>query len=208
MSMESVALDMSYAAVRQRLFNPPGGQRSTELEIVTEPVLRRQRLDALTERARLMKQAKLDAQVARYEDLKLAYATMLARRNAAVLDQRVAVVLSAELYVAPPIVEPLPPRAPYIQQIVAEVCRRYNVTPVDVRSQRRKVSIVRPRQIIMYIARTMTELSFPQIGRQLGNRDHTTVLHAVNKMTCLVDNNPQFAAEITEIMASIAARQQ
>jgi hypothetical protein len=206
--MESVASD--YRARRQRLFNPPNGRVSSELEIATEPALRRKRPDTLAEGVRQAKQARIAAQVARLEALKVAYATALARRGSGPGEPLPALRPScaeAILIQNLPIIEPLPPRAPFIQQIIAEVCRRYNVTQVDVRSQRRTAHIVLPRQIIIYIARTMTLLSYPQIGRHMGGRDHTTCLHASNKIAGLVDNSPHLSAEINDIMATIAARQ-
>ena len=58
----------------------------------------------------------------------------------------------------------------------------YNVSKHDLLSARRTRAIVRPRQIAMYLAKTMTPRSFPEIGKRFGGRDHTTVLHAVRKV--------------------------
>ncbi|WP_334175968.1 helix-turn-helix domain-containing protein, partial [Pseudoxanthobacter sp.] len=56
--------------------------------------------------------------------------------------------------------------------------------------------IVRPRQIAMYLAKTMTPRSLPEIGRQFGGRDHTTVLHAVRKIEELARTDSRTAEEI------------
>ncbi|WP_425349890.1 chromosomal replication initiator protein DnaA [Mangrovicella endophytica] len=69
-----------------------------------------------------------------------------------------------------------------IEDILKFVSRHYNVTRTDILSSRRTRTIVRPRQIAMYLAKTMTPRSLPEIGRRFGGRDHTTVLHAVRKI--------------------------
>ncbi len=69
-----------------------------------------------------------------------------------------------------------------IEDIMKFVSRHYNVTRTDLLSARRTRTIVRPRQIAMYLAKTMTPRSLPEIGRRFGGRDHTTVLHAVRKI--------------------------
>jgi chromosomal replication initiator protein len=69
-----------------------------------------------------------------------------------------------------------------IEDILKFVSRHYNVARTDILSARRTRTIVRPRQIAMYLAKTMTPRSLPEIGRRFGGRDHTTVLHAVRKI--------------------------
>jgi chromosomal replication initiator protein len=56
--------------------------------------------------------------------------------------------------------------------------------------------VVRPRQVAMYLAKTLTLRSLPEIGRRFGGRDHTTVLHAVRKIEGLVGNDAMLADEI------------
>jgi chromosomal replication initiator protein len=56
--------------------------------------------------------------------------------------------------------------------------------------------VVRPRQVAMYLAKTLTLRSLPEIGRRFGGRDHTTVLHAVRKIENLVNNDNTLAEEI------------
>lgn len=62
-------------------------------------------------------------------------------------------------------------------QIIREVCIKYNISLEDLISERRHKAIVQPRQEAMYRLCTETDWSLPRIGRALGNRDHTTVLH-------------------------------
>lgn len=69
-----------------------------------------------------------------------------------------------------------------IEDIQRAVARHYNVSRADMLSSRRTMDIVKPRQVAMYLARALTDRSFPEIGWYFGGRDHTTVLHAVNKI--------------------------
>jgi chromosomal replication initiator protein len=67
-----------------------------------------------------------------------------------------------------------------IQKTVADF---YNIKVADMYSKKRPANIARPRQIAMYIAKELTQKSLPEIGELFGGRDHTTVLHAVRKIT-------------------------
>lgn len=89
--------------------------------------------------------------------------------------------------------EPKRVRIEHIQKIVA---KHFNVSRQDIVSSRRNRSIVRPRQISMYLAKTLTDRSFPEIGRRFGGRDHTTVLHAVRKIEGLIKEDRMLADEV------------
>ncbi|MGV3553459.1 chromosomal replication initiator protein DnaA [Rhizobium sp.] len=89
--------------------------------------------------------------------------------------------------------EPKRVRIEDIQRIVA---RHYNVSRQELVSNRRTRVIVKPRQIAMYLSKTMTPRSFPEIGRRFGGRDHTTVLHAVRKIEELITNDQKLGHEI------------
>lgn len=69
-----------------------------------------------------------------------------------------------------------------IAEIQASVARYFRVTAVEMISERRAVAIARPRQIAMYLAKRLTTRSLPEIGRKFGNRDHSTVIHAVRRI--------------------------
>jgi hypothetical protein len=88
-------------------------------------------------------------------------------------------------------------------RIIRLVAKTYGVTATDVVSDRRTANVVRPRQIAMFLAKTLTQRSLPWIGRQFGNRDHTTVLHAVNKIKRLRDEDPELDAQIQQFAALI-----
>ena len=74
------------------------------------------------------------------------------------------------------------PRKVKIEDIQKLVATHFNVSRADILSSRRSASVVKPRQIAMYLAKVLTLRSLPEIGRRFGGRDHTTVLHAVRKI--------------------------
>jgi chromosomal replication initiator protein len=74
------------------------------------------------------------------------------------------------------------PKRLKIEDIQKLVATRYNVSRADILSERRTAAVVRPRQIAMFLSKTLTPRSLPEIGRRFGGRDHTTVLHAVRKI--------------------------
>lgn len=88
------------------------------------------------------------------------------------------------------------PRRVRIEDIQRVVARHFNVSKADLLSSRRTRTIVRPRQIAMYLAKVLTPRSLPEIGRRFGGRDHTTVLHAVRKIEELIEGDKSLADEI------------
>ena len=94
------------------------------------------------------------------------------------------------------LIRPQEPRRVKIEEIQRVVARQYNVSRADLLSSRRTANVVRPRQVAMYLAKTLTLRSLPEIGRRFGGRDHTTVLHAVRKIENLASNDPALAEEI------------
>jgi len=88
------------------------------------------------------------------------------------------------------------PRRVRIDDILRTVSKHYGVNRGDLLSGRRNRSIVRPRQIGMYLAKLLTSRSLPEIGRRFGNRDHTTVLHAIRKIEQLMTDDNQLREEI------------
>jgi chromosomal replication initiator protein len=94
------------------------------------------------------------------------------------------------------LIRPQEPKRVKIEDIQREVARQYNVSRADLLSSRRTANVVRPRQVAMYLAKTLTLRSLPEIGRRFGGRDHTTVLHAVRKIENLVNSDAALAEEI------------
>jgi chromosomal replication initiator protein len=91
------------------------------------------------------------------------------------------------------LIRPQEPKRVKIEDIQRIVARQYNVSRADLLSSRRTANVVRPRQVAMYLAKTLTLRSLPEIGRRFGGRDHTTVLHAVRKIEGLVGNDAMLA---------------
>jgi chromosomal replication initiator protein len=94
------------------------------------------------------------------------------------------------------LIRPQEPRRVKIEDIQRVVARQYNVSRSDLLSSRRTANVVRPRQVAMYLAKTLTLRSLPEIGRRFGGRDHTTVLHAVRKIEALVGSDTSLAEEV------------
>jgi len=74
------------------------------------------------------------------------------------------------------------PRRVKIEDIQKLVASHYSVSRSDILSARRTATVVKPRQVAMYLSKALTLRSLPEIGRRFGGRDHTTVLHAVRKI--------------------------
>ena len=94
------------------------------------------------------------------------------------------------------LIRPQEPKRVKIEDIQRVVARQYNVSRADLLSSRRTANVVRPRQVAMYLAKTLTLRSLPEIGRRFGGGDHTTELHAVRKIEGLVGNDTALAEEI------------
>lgn len=73
--------------------------------------------------------------------------------------------------------------------IIQIVSDHFGITPLDISSQKRNKEIVYPRQIVMYLCRTMTDTPLQTIGKYLGGRDHTTIIHGTDKITADIEKN-------------------
>jgi chromosomal replication initiator protein len=102
------------------------------------------------------------------------------------------------------LVQGIEPRRIKIDDILRIVSRHFAVSKQDILSQRRHRSVVRPRQIGMYLAKHLTSRSLPEIGRRFGDRDHTTVLHAIRKIDREVGENPRLKDEIDELKRQLS----
>ena len=98
------------------------------------------------------------------------------------------------------------PRRVKVEEILKLVSSHYNVSRQDILSSRRTAIVVKPRQVAMYLAKTLTLRSLPEIGRRFGGRDHTTVLHAVRKIEALTDKDGGLREEI-ELLKRILTEQ-
>jgi len=84
-----------------------------------------------------------------------------------------------------------------VDEIMRHVSEHYNVRIADLLGPKRTRTIARPRQVAMFLAKKMTQRSLPEIGRRFGGRDHTTVIHAVKKITELQDTDNRIAEDVT-----------
>ncbi len=83
-----------------------------------------------------------------------------------------------------------------IDEIQRKVAEHYNIRLTDMSSARRARAVARPRQVAMYLAKQLTSRSLPEIGRKFGNRDHTTVMHAVSRVGELMERDAGFAEDV------------
>ena len=83
-----------------------------------------------------------------------------------------------------------------IDEIIRKVADHYNLRMSDLLSARRARQVARPRQVAMFLAKTLTSRSLPDIGRRFGGRDHTTVIHAVRKIEELRATDSQIAEDV------------
>ncbi len=90
-----------------------------------------------------------------------------------------------------------------IDQVQRVVARHFNLDIRDMKSKRRTDAIAFPRQVAMYLCRTLTELSTVEIGNGFGGKDHTTVMHAASKIKNKLSGDPYFVALVNKITQDI-----
>ncbi len=83
-----------------------------------------------------------------------------------------------------------------IEEIQKRVAEHWNIRLSDMSSARRARAVARPRQVAMYLAKQLTSRSLPEIGRKFGNRDHTTVMHAVKVVAELIETDADFSERV------------
>jgi chromosomal replication initiator protein len=88
------------------------------------------------------------------------------------------------------------PKRVRIEDIQKLVASHYSVSRADILSSRRTAVVVKPRQVAMFLSKTLTLRSLPEIGRRFGGRDHTTVLHAVRKIDGLCGSDATLREEL------------
>jgi len=86
-----------------------------------------------------------------------------------------------------------------ITDVVEKVARYYNIDQASIYEKTRRKEVVKPRQIIMYILREDFLISYPAIGKKLGGRDHTTVIHSCEKIKNELKSNSDLEEEITQV---------
>jgi len=92
-----------------------------------------------------------------------------------------------------------------IDDIQRRVAEHFNIKLTDMSSPRRARAVARPRQVAMYLAKTLTTRSLPEIGRKFGGRDHTTVLHAVRTIDKLCREDQILADDVSVLERALKA---
>ena len=93
-----------------------------------------------------------------------------------------------------------------VEKIIEEVGRTFDVSPADIRSNKRSGPISNPRQIAIYIVREITQIPMKQIGQEFGNRDHTTIVYTIKKVDNLMKTNPHERGIIEDLIRNIRAK--
>lgn len=83
--------------------------------------------------------------------------------------------------------------------IIKEACKYYKIPKEDVLGQKRNKEIVRPRQVVMFLLRHEINMSYPEIGKEMGGRDHTTVMHGCEKMEIEIPKDSKLKDDISTI---------
>lgn len=98
---------------------------------------------------------------------------------------------------------PLDPRV-----VQLAVSRQFNVSVDEMVGKKRSQEIVKARQVAMYLSRELTSASLPSIGKAFGGKDHTTVLHSIQKITKLIESDTKLAESVSEITAELKSGSQ
>ncbi|ETP66974.1 chromosomal replication initiator protein DnaA [Planomicrobium chinense] len=95
------------------------------------------------------------------------------------------------------------PKVITILDIQHAVGEQFNVKLEDFKTKRRTKDIAYPRQVAMYLSREMTDFSLPKIGEEFGGRDHTTVIHAHEKISKMLKDNQQLQQDVKDIRSAL-----
>ena len=90
-----------------------------------------------------------------------------------------------------------------IEKIIEEVARTFGVTPEEIRSEKRRAQISNARQVAMYAVREITQIPYEAIGKEFGNRDHSTIVYAIQKMEKKIAQDPKTKATVEDIIKNI-----
>jgi len=94
------------------------------------------------------------------------------------------------------------------EKIIKATAATFGLRMQDIKSERRMRKIVVPRQISMYLCRKLLNHSFPEIGQIFGNKDHSTVIHSCNKITGLIDKDPDLRRKIELIYNALGVKEE
>lgn len=95
------------------------------------------------------------------------------------------------------------PRYPTVRECLAAVSAEFGISVLDLVSERKNIRLARPRQIAYWLARMTTPKSFPEIARQIGRRDHTTVMHGIRIVEERRQNEPDFRQLTDRLLSAL-----
>jgi chromosomal replication initiator protein len=96
-----------------------------------------------------------------------------------------------------------PPKQVTIDTIINNISRTFNVKGSDLKSKKKHKMYSRPRQVAMYLARELTQLSYPEIGQAFGGKDHSTVIYATRKIEKQLKDDSQLQRQIEVLKKDI-----
>ncbi len=96
--------------------------------------------------------------------------------------------------------EPIPVT---VEKIITEVGKVYSVSADDMRSQKRSSQISTARQVAIYVVSRITGLSYSSIGQEFGNRDHSTIVYAINKVKSILEKDPSFKGMVEDMIKNL-----
>jgi chromosomal replication initiator protein len=92
-----------------------------------------------------------------------------------------------------------------VDRIISETSRTFNVTPEDIRSDKHSAAISQARQVAIYVVRHVTSMPMKSIGKEFGNRDHSTVVYALGKVTARMEHDYTFKGMISDIIKNVSS---
>ena len=93
-----------------------------------------------------------------------------------------------------------------VERIVNEVARTMNVTPEDIRSNKRSAPISQARQVAAFVVRSITGLPMKAIGEEFGTRDHSTIVYAIQKVESRMNKDSSFKGMVNDIIKNISEK--
>lgn len=159
------------------------GYDSTELEIITNPTLLRAKAWAAIDVARKRAEAEAAARKEEFEQRRYAQYIHTVGKSFNPHDLRIR-----------------------IGAIQKAVCQHYGISRTQLLSDRRTAAIVWPRQVAIYLAKILTLKSYPAIARWFAGRDHSTIIHACDRVRSRMATDPDLADEVAHIRRTLEGR--
>jgi hypothetical protein len=188
---------------RQRLWNPAGGRRSSELEIVPQHAFRRRLLIVVENEQPEGSEMPVIPEDERRKLYTQAFSECLTIMREALGDAGIIIAKEVLALAERANAEPPMPKPIRIVDVLRAVSAFYSIPINDVLSSRKSAPLVRARQVTMYLARKLTLNSLSEIGRRIGQRDHTTVHHGIERLEYLMETDDQLEADVEHIRTTL-----